>query len=146
MQPGEQLGRYRAAVVNDYGKVVGAVGALGLQSVSFEYVEGQPVLSDVDASIAAREIIGIVGPSGSGKSTLVQLMLGLRHPTEGRVTADGRDIHEFARSEWARKVTFVPQAAHLIAGTVADNIRFLRHDVTNADLERAARLATAAPA
>ena len=47
----------------------------------------------------------------------------------------------FDRAEWARKVTFVPQAAHLIAGTIADNIRFLRDGVTQDDIERAARLA-----
>ncbi len=85
--------------------------------------------------------VGIVGPSGSGKSTLVQLMLGLRQPTAGRVLAQGREIQHFSRSEWARRVTFVPQAAHLMAGTVADNIRFLRDDVSDADIEQAARLA-----
>lgn len=137
----DQLDVYRAAAVSDHGRPVGAVGTLALESLSFSYVEGQPVLTDVNASIRPHEIIGIVGPSGSGKSTLVQLMLGLRSPTSGRVTADGRDIHEFARAEWARKITFVPQAAHLIAGTVKDNIRFLRDDVTDADIERAARLA-----
>ena len=55
--------------------------------------------------------------------------------------ADGRDIRVLARTEWARKVTFVPQQAHLIAGTVADNIRFLRDDVSDDDIEHAARLA-----
>ena len=35
-----------------------------------------------------------------------------------------------SRTEWARKVTFVPQDAHLIAGTIADNIRFLRDDIS----------------
>jgi ATP-binding cassette, subfamily B, bacterial len=69
------------------------------------------------------------------------LLLGLRDPACGRVLAGGRDISTFDRAEWARKVTFVPQAAHLIAGTIADNIRFLREHVTQADVERAARLA-----
>jgi ABC-type multidrug transport system fused ATPase/permease subunit len=71
----------------------------------------------------------------------VQVLLGLRDPDQGRVLAGGRDISTFNRGEWARKVTFVPQAAHLIAGTIADNIRFLRDGVVQADIERAARLA-----
>ena len=39
------------------------------------------------------------------------------------------------------KVTFVPQQAHLIAGTVSENIRFFRDDVSEEDIEQAARLA-----
>ncbi len=136
-----EVALYRDAAITDHGIAVGKVGTLSLETVSFSYVEGQPVLTGVSAAIAPREIVGIVGPSGSGKSTLVQLMLGLRLPTSGRVLAEGREIDLFSRPEWARKVTFVPQAAHLIAGTVADNIRFLRDNVTDADIERAARLA-----
>src|SRR5581483_6834457 len=64
-----------------------------------------------------------------------------RDPGAGRVMAGGRDIASLDRAEWARKVTFVPQAAHLIAGTIADNIRFLRDNVPQEDVERAARLA-----
>jgi ABC-type multidrug transport system fused ATPase/permease subunit len=69
------------------------------------------------------------------------VLLGLRDPDKGRVLAGGRDISTFDRAEWARKVTFVPQAAHLIAGTIGDNIRFLRDNVSQVDIERAARLA-----
>ncbi len=69
------------------------------------------------------------------------MLLGLREPTSGLVLADGRDIRVLSRAEWARRVTFVPQDAHLIAGTIADNIRFLRDDVTQDEIERAARLA-----
>jgi ATP-binding cassette, subfamily B, bacterial len=99
------------------------------------------VLRDISFTIAPNEIIGIVGPSGAGKSTLVQLLLGLRDPDEGRIMAADRDISTFDRTEWARKVTFVPQAAHLIAGTIAENVAFLRDDVAQEDVERAARLA-----
>ena len=50
-------------------------------------------------------------------------------------------MRDWRRAEWARKVTFVPQAAHLIAGTIADNIRFMRDGVSQGDVERAAWLA-----
>jgi ABC-type multidrug transport system fused ATPase/permease subunit len=99
------------------------------------------VLQGISFAIMPNEIIGIVGPSGAGKSTLVQLLLGLRDADEGRILAGGRDISAFDRAEWARKVTFVPQAAHLIAGTIAENIRFFRDGMTQEDVERAARLA-----
>jgi ATP-binding cassette, subfamily B, bacterial len=125
----------------DEGAPVDRVRTITMDDVSFAYPQSEAVLRNISFTITPQEIIGIVGPSGAGKSTLVQLLLGLRIPDEGRVLADGRDIAKFDRSEWARKVTFVPQAAHLFSGTISDNIRFLRDGVSQDDVERAARLA-----
>jgi ABC-type multidrug transport system fused ATPase/permease subunit len=125
----------------DAGKPVGAVGPIAAEHVWFAYTPGQDILRDISFTIEPREIVGIVGPSGSGKSTLVQLLLALRDPDRGRIVADGRDLAGLSKAELARKITFVPQAAHLIAGTIADNIRFLRAGVSQLDVERAARLA-----
>jgi len=125
----------------DDGQPVDRIGSITMEGVWFAYPEAEPVLRDISFTIAPHEVIGIVGPSGAGKSTLVQLLLGLRNPDRGRILADGREISTFDRAEWARKVTFVPQAAHLISGTISENIQFLREDVTQADIERAARLA-----
>jgi ABC-type multidrug transport system fused ATPase/permease subunit len=136
-----EINSYRDAAVRDEGVPVGEVGDIEFRDVSFEYTEGQPVLSGVDAVIARREVVGIIGPSGSGKSTLVQLLLGLRAPTSGEVLAGGRPVSTLARSEWVRRVTFVPQTPRLVRGSVADNIRFLRPDVSDAQVEAAARLA-----
>ena len=122
----------------DAGEPVGKVDRIGMDGVSFAYPNSKPVLRNVSFTIKPH---GIVGPSGAGKSTLVQLLLGLREPDKGWVLADGRDIATFDRGEWARRVTFVPQAAHLIASTVAENIRFFRPGVSQEDVERAARLA-----
>lgn len=136
-----ELDRYVRAERIDHLKPVGHVGQLTLENVSFEYTSDLPILTSINATIDAREVVGIVGPSGGGKSTLVQLLLGLREPTTGRILAEGRTTHQFSRAEWARLVTFVPQQAHLIAGTVVENIRFMREDVSDADIEQAARLA-----
>jgi ABC-type multidrug transport system fused ATPase/permease subunit len=136
-----EINSYRDAAVRDDGVPVGEVGDIEFRDVGFEYTEGQPVLSGVDAVIARREVVGIIGPSGSGKSTLVQLLLGLRAPTSGEVLAGGRPVSTLARSEWVRRVTFVPQTPRLVRGSVADNIRFLRPDVSDAQVEAAARLA-----
>jgi ATP-binding cassette subfamily B protein len=136
-----ELDRYSGAERVDLLEPVGEVGPLTLENVSFEYTSNLPVLKSIDATIEMHEIVGIVGPSGGGKSTLVQLLLGLREPTSGRVLAGGRVAHNFSRAEWARLVTFVPQHAHLVAGTVGENIRFMREDVSDANIEQAARLA-----
>jgi ABC-type multidrug transport system fused ATPase/permease subunit len=126
---------------HDGGRHVDRVGRIDAERVSFSYLEGQPVLRDVSFTVRQGEIIGVVGPSGGGKSTLVQLLLGLRDPDSGSIAADGIPINQFSKAEWARKVTFVPQNAHLISGSIADNIRFLRSGVSDADIERAAKAA-----
>jgi ATP-binding cassette, subfamily B, bacterial len=136
-----ELSRYEGARLVDRGVSIGHVGCLSMENVSFEYTQSVPVLRGIDLQIEPQEIVGVVGPSGSGKSTLVQLLLALREPTEGSVLAAGRDIRELSKTEWARLVTFVPQQAHLMAGTVADNIRFLRDGVTQDQIEEAAKLA-----
>jgi ABC-type multidrug transport system fused ATPase/permease subunit len=138
----ERLAYFEHGRRHDGGQPVERIRRLTVEDVSFAYVPDQGVLHSVSFEIDSHEIIGIVGPSGGGKSTLVQLLLGLRDPVTGRVLADGRDIREFSKVEWARKVTFVPQTAHLISGTIADNIRFLRPDITDAEVERAARRAS----
>ncbi len=138
----EQLVYFENGRRHDGGRPVEEIRRLTAEDVSFAYGPGQGVLHNVSFEIDCHEIVGIVGPSGGGKSTLVQLLLGLRDPVAGRVLADGRDIREFSKAEWARKVTFVPQAAHLISGTIADNIRFLRPGITDAEVERAARRAS----
>lgn len=138
----EEIQRFRSAAQRPGGRSLEEVGTLSLDHVWFSYDgEEEAALRDVCVEIRSQEVIGIVGPSGSGKSTLVQLLLGLRSPTSGRVLSNGRPIDEFRRSEWARKVTFVPQEPRLVAGTVADNIRFFRTGVTEEDIVRAAQLA-----
>lgn len=125
----------------DAGQPVGAVGPIKAEHVWFAYTPGQDVLRDISFTIDPCEIVGVVGPSGSGKSTLVQLLLALRDPDRGQILADGRELAELSKAELARKITFVPQASHLVAGTIADNIRFLRDGVSQDDVERAAKLA-----
>jgi ABC-type multidrug transport system fused ATPase/permease subunit len=136
-----QLEVFETGRRRDGGQHIESVGELRAENLWFAYPEGPPVLRDISFSIRSREIVGIVGPSGGGKSTLVELLLGLRDPDRGRVLLNGEDIGRFAKAELARKITFVPQAAHLISGSVADNIRFLREGVTQANVEQAARLA-----
>jgi ATP-binding cassette, subfamily B, bacterial len=136
-----EIDQYREAREVDLGEPVGDLGQFSLAGVTFEYVPGTPVLRAINLTIEPCEVVGVVGPSGGGKSTLVQLLLGLREPTTGAVAADGREIRDFSKREWARKVTFVPQEVHLIAGTVSDNVRFLRDDVSQEMIEEACRLA-----
>jgi ATP-binding cassette, subfamily B, bacterial len=109
--------------------------------VSFAYVPGTPVLRSLSFQVEPGEAVGIVGPSGSGKSTLVQLLLRLRHPSDGRLLVDGIPADEISIDSWYRRVAFVPQEPRLFRGTVSENIRFFRQDLAPDAIERAAKLA-----
>jgi len=137
----DEIARYEKQAFVDEGSAVTEVCPLVLDDVSFHYVDGQPVLQGLMANITRGEMVGIVGPSGSGKSTLVQLLLGLREPVDGAVRAGGRDIRTLLHSDWAKKVTFVPQSPALISGSIAENIRFYRDGISDEAVTRAATLA-----
>ncbi len=132
--------RYADSKPLDRGRALTVVNTLGFDEVSYAYVPGRPVLSQVSFSIEAGEAIGVVGPSGAGKSTLVSILLRLRPPDGGRYLVNGEDVDEFARADWQRLVAYVPQEPRLLHTSVAENIRFFR-DLNDEAVERAARLA-----
>lgn len=109
--------------------------------ISFAYQPDRPALADVSFQIEKGEAVGIIGPSGAGKSTLAQLLLGLREPDTGVITAGGVDLREIDRGWWTSRVCLVAQDALLITGTVAENIRFFRPNISDDDLVAAARRA-----
>ncbi|MBW3084865.1 Ferric enterobactin transport ATP-binding protein FepC [Austwickia sp. TVS 96-490-7B] len=73
-------------------------------------VPGRRIVHDVQAEIAAGEVVGLVGPNGSGKSSLLRCVVGVRHTSAGMVRYDGVDIRDIPRRELARQVAFVDQA------------------------------------
>jgi putative ABC transport system ATP-binding protein len=58
-------------------------------------------LRGVDLSIAAGEMVAVVGPSGSGKSTILNMITGIDRPTAGIVTFDGRRLDEMSEEQLA---------------------------------------------
>jgi len=87
---------------------------LAASHVSFSYGPGSgPVLDDVTVEVAHRDVVGILGPNGSGKTTLLKLLAGSLAPTSGRVTLDGRPLHQIPRRDLAKRVAVVPQETHL---------------------------------
>jgi subfamily B ATP-binding cassette protein MsbA len=97
----------------------------------------------VTLSIPAGKMTALVGRSGAGKSTLVDLIPRLREPQEGRILIDGTPIGEFSLGDLRRAIAFVPQDSFLFDDTVANNIRFVRPDAGQEDVESAARQAYA---
>jgi ABC-type multidrug transport system fused ATPase/permease subunit len=117
-------------------------GAVDSRDVTFGYTADELVLKDVSLDIGGGKTVAVVGPTASGKSTLALLIARLWDPNTGRISIDGRDIRDFARSELATEVAFVAQESFLFDDTIEGNIT-LGIDIPTDRIREAARLAGA---
>src|SRR5450432_1192253 len=118
-------------------------GAIGFQNVSFAYATGQPVLHDVDLSVAPNQIVALVGGTGAGKSTLLSLVPRFYDPNQGGLTLDGRDLRQITKKSLRDKIAIVLQDTLLFSTTIRENIAYGRPDATDAEIREAARRAQA---
>ncbi|MBS1198988.1 MAG: type secretion system permease/ATPase [Proteobacteria bacterium] len=105
-------------------------GAVSLENLVASPPNSQTVvLKGVNASIAAGEVVGIVGPSASGKSTLARLLVGVWPAASGKVRLDGADIFSWSKAEVGPYIGYLPQDVELFEGSIAENIaRFAEVD------------------
>jgi ATP-binding cassette, subfamily B, bacterial len=129
--------RYDGEQANQRAVTIERIGTIELEHVSFEYVEGQPILRDISFRIEPGELVGITGPSASGKSTLLELLIGLREPTSGHITVAGTDLCNVQRTRWCHLTGFVAQDPMLLSGTLNENVAFLREGLGKDHVETA---------
>jgi len=119
-----------------------ARGEVEFRDVGFEYaVEKGAVLRHISLSVPAGATVAIVGRSGSGKSTLVSLLARFYDPTSGSVLIDGVDIREYSLRDVRRQISLVSQEVVLFNDTIRNNIIFGASDISEAQLQSAARAA-----
>lgn len=100
---------------------------LKLGEVTFGYSShSEPVVQKLSLSIEEGEHLAVMGPSGAGKSTLASLLAGLDRPDVGEVRIGGRLVEELDRAWLRRTIALVPQEAYVFAGTVRENLSYLR--------------------
>lgn len=101
-----------------------ATADLRLANVSFGYAPGAPVLIDVTLTVPAGRTVCVVGKTGAGKSTLLSLLVRLHDPDSGVVSIGDTDVRQLALADVRARAAFVPQDAWVMAGTIADNVRY----------------------
>jgi ATP-binding cassette subfamily B protein len=119
-------------------------GRIDLRNMGFRYgAQGNELFSNLSLTIRAGERVGLVGPSGSGKSTFVRLIQRLHDVTEGSICIDGQNIAGVTQSSLRSQIAIVPQDPALFHRTLAENIAYGSPCATLAEIEQAARLASA---
>lgn len=121
----------------------GLKGDIVFEHVYFSYIQGTPVLKDINLVIQAGQRTGICGPTGGGKSTIACLIPRLYDPTSGQIRMDGRPVSDYTLDGLRKAIGFVLQDTMLFFGSIRDNITYGRPGATNAEIVEAARLANA---
>jgi ATP-binding cassette subfamily B protein len=121
----ERAGGYPAAV------------RLAFEHVWFAYTGDDYVLRDVSFVVEPGQRIGIVGATGAGKTTIINLLLRFYDVSRGRITINGVDIREMPLAEVRRLFGLVLQDVQLFSGSIADNVRLGRGDISDASVRRA---------
>jgi len=118
-------------------------GNVRYEGVTFRFGNSGQGVFDIDFEIAAGQTVALVGPTGAGKTTTLALLQRLRSPERGRISIDGHDIADVTLASLRHSMAVVFQDAGLFNRSIAENIRIGRPDASDADVERAARLAEA---
>jgi ATP-binding cassette, subfamily B, bacterial len=118
-------------------------GAIHFEDVSFSYLPDRPVLEHLDLALDAGTTVALIGHTGSGKTTLSSLVPRFYDVDSGRVLVDGVDVRDVKLASLRRAIGVIAQDPFLFSTTVRDNIAFGLPELTDAEIERVARLAQA---
>ena len=88
------------------------ISAVGLTKVFKDFWNRSRVraVNDIDFEVRPGEVFGLLGPNGSGKSTTIKMLLGLLHPTRGRVTIFGRPPEDVKVKQ---RIGYLPEESYL---------------------------------
>lgn len=118
-------------------------GAVTVENITFGYVPEKTILKNVSLYAKPGQKIAFVGSTGAGKTTITNLINRFYDIEDGRILIDGIEIKDIRRDDLRKNIAMVLQDTHLFTGTVRENIRYGRLDATDAEVEAAARMASA---
>lgn len=110
-------------------------------NVSFSYIPGKSVLTNVSFSVAPGTTTAIVGASGSGKTTIGKLLARLYDVSDGSVKIGDQDVRGFSQLSLRYNIGVVPQDTVLFNDTIKYNIRYGRMSASDEEVEEAAKMA-----
>jgi len=111
-------------------KRVNDIKTIDYKNVYFAYDGKKDVLKDINFNIKSGQVVALVGPSGCGKSTVVKMLVGLYHPRQGKILLNDQPLDQIDLEYFRRKIGLVTQETQLFAGTIMENLKFVRPEAT----------------
>ncbi|WFR62645.1 ABC transporter ATP-binding protein [Paenibacillus amylolyticus] len=106
------------------------MGQIDFNDVSFGYQADRPLIQQMNLHLYPGEMVGIVGTTGAGKSTLISLLNRFYDVDKGSIEIDGTDIRQLPQGTLHRIVGLIQQEPFLFSGSIIDNVRMFREDIT----------------
>lgn len=129
---------------NEIGKLAEYGYTIRLKNVFFGYEENKSILSESDFEAHPNEIVALIGASGEGKTTLLRILLGLIYPDKGEAVIEDCNGNAVMLNAGIRKFfSYVPQGNTVFSGTIADNMRMVKEDASDEEIEEALKCACA---
>ena len=129
---------------SEFDKYVERGFQIRMKDADFAYVKDKKVIQESEFKAFPGEIVALVGPSGEGKTTMIRLILGLVKPEKGSVemiASNGQAIP--MNAETRHLFAYVPQGNTILSGTIADNMRMIKEDATDAEIVEALKISCA---
>ncbi|MCQ2515977.1 MAG: ABC transporter ATP-binding protein/permease [Saccharofermentans sp.] len=128
----EKLDGYEELLASDYAYSV------EFKDVTFTYKgNSEPSLNHISLKIEPGQTVGVIGRTGSGKSTLASLIAGIYKPDSGQILINGIDVNSISRDSFYKNVGFCMQKARIFTGSISDNVKAFREDVSNDSVDYA---------
>ena len=109
-------------------------GNIEFKNVKFGYNPEKTIIKDFSAKVKHGQKIAIVGPTGAGKTTMVNLLMKFYEINSGDIIIDGVSIKDLSREEIHNLFIMVLQDTWLFEGTIRDNLKFNKKDVSEEHL------------
>ncbi|WP_283637096.1 ABC transporter ATP-binding protein [Aquaticitalea lipolytica] len=127
--------------IDDAGTIVASQfkGDISFEKVHFSYVDDEEVLKGISFNVKSGQTIAIVGATGAGKSTIINLLNRFYDIQKGRITVDNLDIKDVTLTSLRNQIAVVLQDVFLFADTILNNITLNNPDITEAQVQKAAK-------
>jgi len=104
------------------------------KNVWFGYTKDKSILTWVNWEAKTGQTIAFVWPSGGGKSTIIKLILGLYQPTSGKIIMNNKPLVDYDPQGLKKNIWYVAQESQLFAGTIRNNLLFVKPDATEQEM------------